>query len=102
PHLSEARDAATRIIRLQRDLILLRTEMSATRNAKRGALLGGALFFAALSFTFLIFWITVGFHDRGWSPFWIALGSAIVLAVPAAGFALWSAKVGPRPPEASR
>jgi len=76
-NLMEASDAAAKIISLQKDLFVLNQEIKTLRQIKRSLYLIASLICLVTLLILTFYWIGEGLHENGFSPFTLALLSAL-------------------------
>ncbi len=88
--LAEVKDAAFRMLALQRDLFLLNTEIRAVQEIKQTSY-GVASLFMLRTLVFLsLFWVAMGLREAGW-PWWLIIIATVVVLGGASGILAWLA-----------
>lgn len=80
PHLSEATQAAARIINIGRDLAVLNAELKAAHQIKRAFWIAATVCFTLLFLFFPTLWLTIELHERGFSGLTLAALTASLFA----------------------
>lgn len=94
PHIVEAKDAALKIFTLQRELLLLDTELKAKERFQKVALLAASLVSLMVGLIFALFWCTIALRDRGWSAGSLAIITLLFFAATALVLVLFASRVG--------
>ena len=101
PKFIEAADAATRMMKLRRDLLILEQELKTVRQVKRGVWLGASLLLFNLLLFLTLFWLGMGLHENGWSAYALAGLTFLVLGLLVFLSLLTAYRVGKAPLEKS-
>jgi len=94
PFLQEAQSSAARIVSLQRELITLKAEHLAIKQAKRIGYGIAAVLSAFLAIFFSFGWLSYAVHQKGVGSIWIAVGMFVLFGGLSAA-AVWAAWKNP-------
>ena len=93
PHLTEAADAATKILTLHK-LFMANQELKAMRQIKRAIWVGIGLLLFNLMITLTFYWVEMGLYESGWSAFSLVSLSLLVFGIMSAVSGLIASRIG--------
>ncbi len=97
PHFIEATHAASRLWNAQRDLMILTAELTAKREAKRGALLTSTLILLKVTTLLTLFWGTYALREAGWPSWLLAVVSLVLFGGAAMTCGVFAFRLGKKP-----
>lgn len=95
--ISEATDAATKILTLQADLFLLKQEVKTLRQIRKAVFFGISLIFLNLTLIFTFYWLGMSLHEQGWSASSLMVLSFFIFGAFSVFAALYAIKIGQDP-----